>query len=116
MANMTAIQEQPKSQRKKNERGLDIKNGNSNGHGGFTLHRLPKDLQSTFERLTAVQAVPPERLAEDAIHEGDALALLPRVECNSVALSVWSPPYFVGKNYESHLTFDEWQSLLRDVI
>ncbi|MEM7229861.1 MAG: site-specific DNA-methyltransferase, partial [Planctomycetota bacterium] len=30
--------------------------------------------------------------------------------------SVWSPPYFVGKHYESHLTLDAWQSLLAETI
>jgi site-specific DNA-methyltransferase (adenine-specific) len=29
---------------------------------------------------------------------------------------VWSPPYFVGKDYESHLSFEDWQVLLRSVI
>jgi site-specific DNA-methyltransferase (adenine-specific) len=39
-----------------------------------------------------------------------------RIAPNSVALSVWSPPYFVGKEYESELTFAAWQSLLEEVI
>jgi site-specific DNA-methyltransferase (adenine-specific) len=47
---------------------------------------------------------------------GDARELLDRVEPGSVALSVWSPPYFVGKSYEKHLTFDSWKDLLRSVI
>jgi site-specific DNA-methyltransferase (adenine-specific) len=29
---------------------------------------------------------------------------------------VWSPPYFVGKTYESHLSFEDWQELLAVVI
>jgi site-specific DNA-methyltransferase (adenine-specific) len=52
----------------------------------------------------------------DAVHEGDCRELLARVEDGSVALSVWSPPYFVGKSYERDLSFDEWHALLRDVI
>lgn len=55
-------------------------------------------------------------LKPDEIYHGDALDLLPRIKANSVALSVWSPPYFVGKQYESHLTFDDWQALLRTAI
>ncbi|PKB65537.1 MAG: site-specific DNA-methyltransferase [SAR202 cluster bacterium Io17-Chloro-G2] len=47
---------------------------------------------------------------------GDARTLLKRVEPNSVALSFWSPPYFVGKSYETALTFEGWQDLLREVI
>ena len=29
---------------------------------------------------------------------------------------MWSPPYFVGKSYEEHLAYDEWESLLADVV
>jgi len=39
-----------------------------------------------------------------------------KIEPNSVALSFWSPPYFVGKNYERDLTFESWQELLKIVI
>lgn len=38
------------------------------------------------------------------------------IEPDSIALSFWSPPYFVGKDYEKEETFDSWQSLLRKVI
>jgi site-specific DNA-methyltransferase (adenine-specific) len=55
-------------------------------------------------------------LATDAIHEGDARELLGRVQPGTVALSVWSPPYHVGKGYELGMTFEEWRALLRDVI
>ena len=44
------------------------------------------------------------------------MQLLPQIKPDSVALSVWSPPYFVGKQYESHLTFDDWQALLRTAV
>ena len=50
------------------------------------------------------------------IYCGDARELLPQVCPNSVALSVWSPPYHVGKEYEKMQTFDEWVKLLTDVI
>jgi site-specific DNA-methyltransferase (adenine-specific) len=56
------------------------------------------------------------RLRPGRVYAGDARALLPRVAPGSVALSFWSPPYFVGKSYESHLTFPAWQALLREVI
>jgi site-specific DNA-methyltransferase (adenine-specific) len=49
-------------------------------------------------------------------HHGDARDLLPQISKNSVSLSVWSPPYFVGKNYESYLTYQDWESLLKTVI
>lgn len=81
----------------------------------FTLGRLPKHLQETFTRQKpATQR--PDPLGVDRIYKGDARTLLPRIAPESVALSVWSPPYFVGKSYESHLSFEDWQSLLKDVI
>jgi len=52
----------------------------------------------------------------DTIAQGDARDLLRRVARSSVALSFWSPPYFVGKAYEAHLTFEGWKALLADVI
>jgi DNA modification methylase len=55
-------------------------------------------------------------LAVDEIHCGDARELLPRVERDSIALSVWSPPYHVGKSYEEDMTFADWRQLLADVI
>ncbi|MEA5620869.1 site-specific DNA-methyltransferase [Cronbergia sp. UHCC 0137] len=38
------------------------------------------------------------------------------IEPSSVALSVWSPPYFVGKQYEKGETFESWQTILKKVI
>lgn len=55
-------------------------------------------------------------LRENAIYQGDARELLRRVRPESVALSFWSPPYYVGKTYEQDLTFADWQGLLREVI
>ncbi len=47
---------------------------------------------------------------------GDAKAVMPSIPSGSVDLSFWSPPYYVGKSYEKEWTFEEWQSLVRDVI
>jgi DNA modification methylase len=56
-------------------------------------------------------------LKTNQIYQGDARKLLPQIEPNSVSLSIWSPPYFVGKEYEKYLSsFDEWKSLLSEVI
>jgi DNA modification methylase len=56
-------------------------------------------------------------LKANEIYQGDARTLLPKVEPKSLALSVWSPPYFVGKEYEKYLSsLDEWKSLLSEVI
>lgn len=57
-----------------------------------------------------------DSLQENAIYCGDARDLLPHVKPGSVALSLWSPPYFVGKSYEKNLSFEDWQDLLRSVI
>lgn len=54
--------------------------------------------------------------AFNRIKTGDARKVLPELPENSVDLSFWSPPYYVGKSYEQHLSFDDWQSLIRDVI
>lgn len=55
-------------------------------------------------------------LEVDKIHLGDARNLLKEIEPNSIALSVWSPPYFLGKEYEKYLSYEDWEELLREVI
>lgn len=50
------------------------------------------------------------------VHHGYAESILPLIEAGSVALSFWSPPYFVGKGYEKGVTFAGWQMMLRMVI
>lgn len=55
-------------------------------------------------------------LQTNQVHFGDARDLLPHVEAESIACSVWSPPYHVGKDYEKDVSYEEWQALLRDVI
>lgn len=82
----------------------------------FNMERLPKDLQEQFRQLYRVDESQEEYLRVNSIYQGDARDLLPKIKPNSIALSVWSPPYFVGKDYEAHLTFDNWQSLLKTVI
>lgn len=55
-------------------------------------------------------------LAKNKIYGGDSTVMLRLIEKDSVALSVWSPPYFVGKEYERHLTYEKWLQLLEEVI
>ena len=55
-------------------------------------------------------------LPENDIHCGDARDLLVQVAPDSVALSFWSPPYFVGKSYERELSFRDWRDLLSEVV
>lgn len=84
----------------------------------FKIERLPKDLQGKFRELYSNGNGNGtfHYLRVNEIHLGDARQLLPQIEHKSIALSVWSPPYFVGKEYEAHLTFEDWQELLRTVI
>ena len=55
-------------------------------------------------------------LHPNQIYHGDARKHMWRIDLESITLSVWSPPYHVGKSYEGGMTFAEWQSLLKDVI
>src|SRR3989304_2472214 len=50
------------------------------------------------------------------IYLGESEILMGKIEPNSVKLSFWSPPYFVGKDYEKNETFESWQETLRKVI
>ncbi|MCD4685455.1 MAG: site-specific DNA-methyltransferase [Anaerolineae bacterium] len=87
---------------------------------GMTINfdRLPEDLQPQMRQLYAgtPHATPETFLQAGEVYQGDACDLLPKIQPNSLALSIWSPPYFVGKDYEAHLTFDDWQALLSTVI
>ena len=78
---------------------------------GFNINRLPPDLQ---RRLTdTYQSDQLDNALEvNHIYHGDARQLLPKIQSNSIALSIWSPPYFVGKEYEADLSFEDWQNLL----
>jgi len=73
--------------------------------------QTPKTLD---ERAPETQGVP--SITPNSIYLGDNRKLLPLIEKESIALSVWSPPYFVGKSYEKDMTFEEWKDLLREVI
>lgn len=83
---------------------------------GFTFERLPRELQQKLVPVVSEDSLSQEWLTPNEIYCGDAESLLPRIQPNTVALSVWSPPYFVGKQYEAHLTFEDWKSLLKTVI
>lgn len=55
-------------------------------------------------------------IAPNTIVCGDSRDLLRRIAPNSVACSIWSPPYHVGKEYEAENSYEDWQSLIRDVL
>jgi site-specific DNA-methyltransferase (adenine-specific) len=50
------------------------------------------------------------------IYHGDSRELMLRIRPESIACSIWSPPYYVGKDYEQGMTFAEWTDLLSKVI
>lgn len=88
---------------------------NQQPSNGFNIDRISPELQKELRRLYEVDA-DGEFLGENRIYVGSAVALLPQIRPNSVDLSIWSPPYFVGKNYEIDLSFDDWKELLSTVI
>ncbi|MGH9856300.1 MAG: DNA methyltransferase, partial [Acidobacteriota bacterium] len=47
---------------------------------------------------------------------GDSREVLKQIKPESIACSIWSPPYHVGKGYGADMTFEEWRDLLRVVI
>ncbi len=56
------------------------------------------------------------QLALDQIYLGDSKNMLDFIPDNSISLSIWSPPYHVGKKYESGQSYEDWCSLLKTVI
>lgn len=55
-------------------------------------------------------------LKANTIYHGRSEQKMLEIEPSSVALSLWSPPYFVGKDYEKEETFESWQVMLKTVI
>ncbi len=82
----------------------------------MNFSRLPKDLQSSLGDIYECSDDNSSGLPLNSINVGDATHLLKKIKSNSINLSVWSPPYFVGKDYESHLSYESWKRLLSDVI
>lgn len=88
----------------------------SNGNGRHHVNRMPRHLQQQMSKIYHNQSVTEDALSPNCVYQGDARTLLPRIAPNSIALSIWSPPYFVGKSYEADLTFSDWQNILANVI
>ena len=67
--------------------------------------------------MSAVKIASSLDLAADLIlYQGDCLDLLPRLPDSFVKLVVTSPPYNLGKSYESRLDLDEYLAQQRKVI
>lgn len=56
------------------------------------------------------------KLEINNIYCGDSCEYMNYIEPDSIALSFWSPPYFLGKDYEIGESYQSWQSLLKTVI
>ena len=56
------------------------------------------------------------KLKTNSIYHADSRKKLKEIEADSIALSFWSHPYFVGKEYEKDATYDSWQAMLKEVI
>lgn len=57
-----------------------------------------------------------KKVTADRIYLGDSCEIMKGIESDSVALSFWSPPYFLGKEYEKNESYESWQKLLKTVI
>lgn len=54
--------------------------------------------------------------ARTVVFEGDCLDLLRQIPSNLIQMIVTSPPYYIGKEYESHLHLNDCLSQQREVI
>lgn len=55
-------------------------------------------------------------LQPNQLVQGDCREEISRIAPDSVALSLWSPPYHVGKEYEAQMDYADWEALLRETI
>ena len=65
--------------------------------------------------MDGVSAVQPY-IEPNSVICSDSRDALKRIEPGSISCSIWSPPYHVGKEYESGNSYEDWQRLLREVI
>lgn len=56
------------------------------------------------------------KVENNNIYLGDSCKLLKEIEADSISLSFWSPPYFLGKEYEKGESYRSWQNMLKTVI
>ena len=55
-------------------------------------------------------------LDTNTIYHGRSEEIMSSIKPSSISLSFWSPPYFVGKEYEKNVSYESWKSMLRGVI
>lgn len=52
----------------------------------------------------------------NTVYLGDCRDVIKKIDNETIDLSFWSPPYFLGKDYEKDETYESWQELLKKVI
>lgn len=57
-----------------------------------------------------------EKVTPNNIYLGDSRKIMKGIDTDSVALSFWSPPYFLGKEYEKGESYESWQAMLKTVV
>lgn len=55
-------------------------------------------------------------MIQNTIYHGRSEEIMRSIKPSSISLSFWSPPYFVGKEYEKNVSYESWKSMLREVI
>ena len=88
-------------------------NGQRNGVG---LTEFPDFLQAPPSENAVPSPVIASSMPVDRIIQADSRNFLADLPDDSIDLSFWSPPYYVGKSYERDMTFEEWRDLISDVI
>jgi len=64
--------------------------------------------QLTLEAVEAMLGTPAHQGEGFAIYQGDCMDYLARIDCESIPLTVTSPPYNIGKEYESVQEMDHY--------
>lgn len=85
----------------------------SNQAGPVAFPNFLQDLPSENPEVDSTVA---EGLPVDQIIQADSRRFLEELPADSIDLSFWSPPYYVGKSYEQDMTFEEWQGLISAVV
>lgn len=82
----------------------------------INLDRMRPEVRSKIQDAYAANGLNGRALRDNSIYTGDARQLMRLIKLNSIALSVWSPPYYVGKAYESYLSYEGWRCMVQKVI
>lgn len=68
---------------------------------------------TTTESKNVQPLLQQHNVSRSTFYQGDCIELIRTLPHCSVNLSFWSPPYFVGKEYEKGMTYEKWQETLQ---